>query len=120
MGQKTLYRRAHVDLEPWAPAVKWWRPVIECWAGENDTKMFRWHKRRPGAPKSAQAPPDDLRCSFCNKPKGAVRKLIAGPTVFICDECVQVCVDIIADERLSAPEQTGLEPLNVSITGGTL
>ena len=41
---------------------------------------------------------DILRCSFCNKDQNDVRKLIAGPTVFICDECVDVCNDIIADD----------------------
>ena len=39
-----------------------------------------------------------LYCSFCNKDQNDVRKLIAGPTVFICDECIEVCNDIIADE----------------------
>ena len=39
-----------------------------------------------------------LRCSFCNKDQNDVRKLIAGPSVFICDECVEVCNDIIADD----------------------
>ena len=42
-----------------------------------------------------------LRCSFCNKEQNDVRKLIAGPTVFICDECVDVCNDIIADDNRS-------------------
>ncbi|MBH69385.1 MAG: ATP-dependent Clp protease ATP-binding subunit ClpX [Rhodospirillaceae bacterium] len=42
---------------------------------------------------------DILRCSFCNKNQNDVRKLIAGPTVFICDECVDVCIDIIADDK---------------------
>ncbi len=42
---------------------------------------------------------DTLRCSFCNKSQNDVRKLIAGPTVFICDECVRVCNDIIADDQ---------------------
>ncbi len=42
---------------------------------------------------------ETLRCSFCNKDQGDVRKLIAGPTVFICDECVEVCNDIIADDK---------------------
>ena len=42
-----------------------------------------------------------LRCSFCNKDQNDVRKLIAGPTVFICDECVDVCNDIIADDNRS-------------------
>jgi ATP-dependent Clp protease ATP-binding subunit ClpX len=44
---------------------------------------------------------ESLRCSFCNKDQNDVRKLIAGPTVFICDECVDVCNDIIADDRRS-------------------
>ena len=44
-----------------------------------------------------------LRCSFCNKARVEVRKLIAGPTVFICDECVQVCADIIRAENESSP-----------------
>lgn len=39
-----------------------------------------------------------LCCSFCNKNQHDVRKLIAGPNVFICDECVEVCVDIIAQD----------------------
>src|SRR6188474_420367 len=42
---------------------------------------------------------DVLHCSFCNKNQNDVRKLIAGPTVFICDECVEVCNDIIADDN---------------------
>ncbi len=42
---------------------------------------------------------ETLRCSFCNKDQNDVRKLIAGPTVFICDECVGVCNDIIADDN---------------------
>jgi hypothetical protein len=42
-----------------------------------------------------------MRCSFCQKPANEVRKLIAGPTAFICDACVEVCVEIIADEAKS-------------------
>jgi ATP-dependent Clp protease ATP-binding subunit ClpX len=47
---------------------------------------------------------DVLRCSFCNKDQNDVRKLIAGPTVFICDECVEVCNDIIADDNRHEPK----------------
>jgi ATP-dependent Clp protease ATP-binding subunit ClpX len=43
---------------------------------------------------------ESLRCSFCNKSQNDVRKLIAGPTVFICDECVRVCNDIIDDDQV--------------------
>ena len=39
-----------------------------------------------------------LRCSFCGKGREEVRKLIAGPTVYICDECVDLCNDIIAED----------------------
>jgi ATP-dependent Clp protease ATP-binding subunit ClpX len=39
-----------------------------------------------------------LKCSFCGKSQNDVRKLIAGPTVYICDECVELCNDIIAEE----------------------
>ena len=39
-----------------------------------------------------------LYCSFCGKSQHEVRKLIAGPSVFICDECVDLCNDIIRDE----------------------
>ena len=44
---------------------------------------------------------EGLKCSFCNKSQRDVRKLIAGPTVYICDECVDICLDIIAEERES-------------------
>ena len=43
-----------------------------------------------------------LYCSFCGKSQHEVRKLIAGPTVFICDECVDLCNDIIREETKSA------------------
>lgn len=41
-----------------------------------------------------------LRCSFCGKPKDEVRKLIAGPSVWICNECVDICNEIVADDQL--------------------
>src|SRR5450755_3768546 len=50
---------------------------------------------------------DVLRCSFCNKSQRDVKQLIAGPTVYICDECVDICLDIIAEDRVletQAPE----------------
>ncbi|MDP6217381.1 MAG: ATP-dependent Clp protease ATP-binding subunit ClpX [Alphaproteobacteria bacterium] len=43
-----------------------------------------------------------LYCSFCGKSQHEVRKLIAGPTVFICDECVELCMDIIREEHKGA------------------
>jgi len=43
-----------------------------------------------------------LLCSFCGKSQREVRKLIAGPTVFICDECVELCMDIMDEENKSS------------------
>jgi hypothetical protein len=45
------------------------------------------------------APPKTLYCSFCGKSQHQVRALIAGPSVFICNECVDQCADIIGDVR---------------------
>ncbi len=47
-----------------------------------------------------------LYCSFCGKSQHEVRKLIAGPTVFICDECVELCMDIIREETKSSGLRT--------------
>ena len=48
-----------------------------------------------------------LFCSFCGKSQHEVRKLIAGPTVFICDECVELCMDIIREETKSTGLKSG-------------
>lgn len=61
--------------------------------------MFdRWKRRNPGEASGAH-PSRDVRCSFCEKDQADVQKLIAGPAVFICDECVDVCIDILADDE---------------------
>ncbi|WP_423821274.1 ATP-dependent Clp protease ATP-binding subunit ClpX [Salinisphaera sp. SPP-AMP-43] len=49
-----------------------------------------------------------LHCSFCGKSEHEVRKLIAGPSVFICDECVDLCNDIMREELASKPAKKGL------------
>ena len=48
-----------------------------------------------------------LRCSFCNKTQDQVRKLIAGPGAYICDECVEICSDIIEDEMKNMQSEDG-------------
>jgi ATP-dependent Clp protease ATP-binding subunit ClpX len=48
--------------------------------------------------------PTNLSCSFCGKSQKEVRKLIAGPTVYICDECIDLCNDIIAEENARATQ----------------
>ncbi len=54
------------------------------------------NKNTPGDSKNT------LYCSFCGKSQHEVKKLIAGPTVFICDECVELCMDIIREESKTA------------------
>lgn len=52
-----------------------------------------------------------LYCSFCGKSQHEVKKLIAGPSVFICDECIELCNDIIRDEAAEADTSTGSSDL---------
>ncbi|MDF1756890.1 MAG: ATP-dependent Clp protease ATP-binding subunit ClpX [Legionellaceae bacterium] len=47
-----------------------------------------------------------LYCSFCGKSQNEVKKLIAGPSVFVCDECIDLCNDIIKEESNSSPEES--------------
>ena len=51
-----------------------------------------------------------LYCSFCGKSQHEVRKLIAGPSVFICDECVELCNDIIREELEDKPHRAQPSP----------
>jgi len=53
-----------------------------------------WFKRKD---KEATASPP-LVCSFCAKEQAEVRRLIAGPNVFICNECIELCIQIVAEE----------------------
>ncbi|OQX67458.1 MAG: ATP-dependent protease ATP-binding subunit ClpX [Sorangiineae bacterium NIC37A_2] len=53
----------------------------------------------------------NLSCSFCGKSQKEVKKLIAGPTVYICDECIALCNDIIAEEVEKEEPSGGSEPL---------
>ena len=52
-----------------------------------------------------------LYCSFCGKSQHEVKKLIAGPSVFICDECIDLCTDIIQEEIAKLPKEGGDESL---------
>ncbi len=54
---------------------------------------------------------DELLCSFCGKSQDEVKKLIAGPSVYICDECIQLCNEIIAEEYGEEGEKVGGEEL---------
>ncbi len=88
-----------------------------------EAKDVRHHRRRHRSPlatarlvgrRSEVAGPtdgnDQLLCSFCGKSQRQVKKLIAGPGVYICDECIDLCNEII-DEELAAPATLDLESL---------
>ncbi|MET1014381.1 MAG: ClpX C4-type zinc finger protein, partial [Paenisporosarcina sp.] len=47
----------------------------------------------------------NLKCSFCGKSQEQVRKLVAGPGVYICDECIELCTEIV-EEELGTEEET--------------
>jgi len=53
---------------------------------------------------SGGAPSGGLRCSFCKKHQNEVQKLVAGPGVYICDKCIKLCNDVIADESAEREE----------------
>jgi ATP-dependent Clp protease ATP-binding subunit ClpX len=57
---------------------------------------------------------DDLLCSFCGKSQDEVKKLIAGPSVYICDECIQLCNEIIDEEYSQEDEQEARQVLKPS------
>ena len=55
---------------------------------------------------SKESSTDPLKCSFCGKSQKQVIKLIAGPGVYICDECIELCVEIIEEEKVETLEAT--------------
>ena len=59
---------------------------------------------------ASKASTDKLSCSFCGKSQDDVKKLIAGPSVYICNECVDLCNDII-EEEIKSEEETSLDEL---------
>ncbi|MDR0433322.1 MAG: ATP-dependent Clp protease ATP-binding subunit ClpX [Bifidobacteriaceae bacterium] len=61
-------------------------------------------------PRASDVGADLLKCSFCGKSQKQVRKLIAGPSVYICDECIELCNEIIAEE-VTGREQPGPKEL---------
>ena len=58
------------------------------------------------ADKKGNSSEKTLYCSFCGKSQHEVKKLIAGPSVFICDECIDLCNDIIRDELPALEDAT--------------
>ena len=82
-------------------------------AGVGRTSRMSWLRKR-----KETVSKETVRCSFCNKIDDEVRKLIAGPEAFICDECVEVCVDIVNDGRGPLRLSQPLVLLPVTTNGG--
>jgi len=61
---------------------------------------------------------ENLQCSFCQKSHREVKKLVAGPHVHICDECVAMCVDAMASSRTPNPDQASGETAGIDATCG--
>ena len=61
-----------------------------------------------------------LRCAFCSKSQRDVKKLIAGPMVYICDECVEICNEIIREDRVLGPAAAHVFESPPGVEGGIL
>ncbi len=62
--------------------------------------MARWRSTiRRAIPGGSRSTTGDQRCSFCGKRRRDVQKIIAGPGVFICDHCIQLCNEVLAEDR---------------------
>ena len=72
-------------------------------AGGMQLENLRWEAALQKAIDASK--PTTLRCSFCGKSQNAVKKLIAGPMVYICNECIDICNEIIADDEQYAATQ---------------
>ena len=93
-GQTGLCRK------PACPSLGRWGHERPFWACNGTGRRIR-HPRETDNMANTSSGGDSkntLYCSFCGKSQHEVRKLIAGPTVFICDECVELCMDIIREE----------------------
>lgn len=65
--------------------------------------MWSFLRKSPSG-ESKRSKAEIKRCSFCSKTEHEVRKLIAGPTVYICEECIDLCNDILAEEFHEKPK----------------
>ena len=73
--------------------------------------MFKYEDKKNGRGKGGSS-----RCSFCGKGQGEVQKLIAGPNVSICDECIHLCNLILNDEAKKQPQKAaGRCPLKMPL-----
>jgi len=70
-----------------------------------------WGYLKASGTMAERPPTTEVRCSFCRKHQDEVRKIVAGPSVYICDECIDLCNDIIAEECDPEASAASREPL---------
>lgn len=98
-GYKGARKHLHVDVQA--------RTSTEttCQEFDEEVEFEEWlSDQREGIRLAAQPFTARLRCSFCGKSNTEVKKLIAGPTTYICNECVELCSEILAEEDATGPE----------------
>jgi ClpX C4-type zinc finger protein len=102
--------QALLEQQPLGPG-----EVIDILRGALDAHGMAWqHSHAPDRTRSEQGGEREMKpkrqganCSFCGKSSQVVRRLIAGPGVFICDECIELCNQIIAEEEYMSPTARG-------------
>jgi hypothetical protein len=83
----------------------WWLVVGAMIGGAASVQIAEREVTRRATP-----PATLLQCSFCGKSQTEVKKLIAGPAAYICDECIGLCVDILAEEGVAAAVPGPVKP----------
>jgi ribosomal protein L37AE/L43A len=80
--------------------------LLDIVRGAMDAHVMAWRgqvRREGGKEYAMKRGQHQYSCSFCGKPKDAVRRLVAGPGVYICSECITLCNEIIAEEAHQPP-----------------
>jgi hypothetical protein len=87
-----------------------------CWQKDSNGVGEQLEDKKPEKGKKRKG--KLLKCSFCSKSQDDVKKLIAGPGVFICDECVILCSEILDEELFNTPESAPQTLLKAKKSGG--
>ncbi len=81
------------------------RTATETHSYDEDVDFIDWLARWRDQARASSLPfSATLQCAFCGKSNTEVKKLIAGPTSYICNECVELCSEILAEDGLTGPE----------------
>ncbi|MDB5058178.1 MAG: ATP-dependent protease [Chloroflexi bacterium] len=93
--------------------------VLDVVRGALDAHKMAWQQQRAqtaqvrpgrGKERAMKRGRQHYSCSFCGKPQDAVRRIIAGPSAYICNECIMLCNEIIAEQEQMPPTSPGQNP----------